>query len=163
MKADEGLQFASIVGAIAWGRCVSDAVRKFLQFQLAVNATAIVITFASSVTGGDENSIMNAVQLLWVNLIMDTFAALALATDPADESLLKRQPEDRNTPIITVASECLTSWLLRVQADGAFDTVTKMIVFQAIYQIIVTLTLHFIGPKALRSITKGDVTDTEFG
>jgi Ca2+-transporting ATPase len=48
---------------------------------------------------------MNAVQLLWVNLIMDTFAALALATDPADDSLLKRKPEPRETPIITVSSE----------------------------------------------------------
>lgn len=92
------------MSAIAWGRCVSDAVRKFLQFQLAVNVTAIIITFVSSVTGGDENSVMNAVQLLWVNLIMDTFAALALATDPADESLLDRKPEPRSHPIITVPS-----------------------------------------------------------
>jgi len=128
--------FASLVGAISWGRCVSDAVRKFLQFQLAVNTTAIVITFVSSVTGGDENSIMNAVQLLWVNLIMDTFAALALATDPADDSLLKRKPEPRETPIITVS-------------------MTKMIIVQAIYQITITLTLHFVGPKILKPITKG--------
>lgn len=104
------------------------------QFQLAVNVTAIIITFVSSVTGGDENSVMNAVQvsrtekprdgnrptlllislltssllclkqLLWVNLIMDTFAALALATDPADRSLLNRKPEPRDAPIISVAS-----------------------------------------------------------
>lgn len=48
---------------------------------------------------------MNAVQLLWVNLIMDTFAALALATDPADDSLLERQPEPREVPIMTVGSK----------------------------------------------------------
>lgn len=93
------------MSAIAWGRCVSDAVRKFLQFQLSVNITAVVITFVSSVTSGEDNSVMNAVQLLWVNLIMDTFAALALATDPADDSLLERQPEPREVPIMTVGSK----------------------------------------------------------
>ncbi|KAH9820589.1 hypothetical protein DFH28DRAFT_1079434 [Melampsora americana] len=77
--------FASIVDAIMWGRCVNDSVKKFLQFQLSVNITAVIITFITSVASDSENSILTAVQLLWVNLIMDTFAALALATDPAME------------------------------------------------------------------------------
>lgn len=70
--------FNSIVKAMAWGRTVNDAVKKFLQFQVTVNITAVFLTFISAVASGDEESVLTAVQLLWVNLIMDTFAALAL-------------------------------------------------------------------------------------
>lgn len=70
--------FRSIVTAIAWGRAVNDAVAKFLQFQITVNITAVVLTFVSSVYSSSNSSVLSAVQLLWVNLIMDTFAALAL-------------------------------------------------------------------------------------
>lgn len=70
--------FRSIITAIAWGRAVNDAVAKFLQFQITVNITAVVLTFVSSVYSSSNRSVLNAVQLLWVNLIMDTFAALAL-------------------------------------------------------------------------------------
>lgn len=70
--------FTSIVKAMSWGRTVNDAVKKFLQFQITVNITAVILTFVSAVASGDENSVLTAVQLLWVNLIMDTFAALAL-------------------------------------------------------------------------------------
>lgn len=70
--------FTSIVKAISWGRTVNDAVKKFLQFQITVNITAVILTFVSAVASGNESSVLSAVQLLWVNLIMDTFAALAL-------------------------------------------------------------------------------------
>jgi P-type Ca2+ transporter type 2C len=70
--------FTSIVKAMSWGRTVNDAVKKFLQFQITVNITAVILTFVSAVASGDESSVLSAVQLLWVNLIMDTFAALAL-------------------------------------------------------------------------------------
>ncbi|KAL6230523.1 hypothetical protein BDW75DRAFT_244725 [Aspergillus navahoensis] len=118
--------FASIVKAIAWGRTVNDAVKKFLQFQLTVNITAVVLTFVSAVANNDEDSVLSAVQLLWVNLIMDTFAALALATDPPSPYVLERKPEPKSAPLIT-----LTMW--------------KMIVGQAIYQLAVTLILNFAG------------------
>jgi Ca2+-transporting ATPase len=74
--------FTSIVKAIAWGRTVNDAVKKFLQFQITVNITAVFLTFVSAVASGSESSVLSAVQLLWVNLIMDTFAALALGKLP---------------------------------------------------------------------------------
>lgn len=80
--------FSSIVRAISWGRCVNDAVKKFLQFQLTVNVTAVILTLVSAVTSDDQQSVLTAVQLLWVNLIMDTLAALALATDPPTPSCL---------------------------------------------------------------------------
>ncbi|KAJ4184422.1 plasma membrane calcium [Fusarium falciforme] len=122
--------FSSIVKALAWGRAINDSVKKFLQFQLTVNITAVFITFISAVSDDEETSVLNAVQLLWVNLIMDTFAALALATDPPTGSLLHREPEPRTAPLITI-----TMW--------------KMIIGQSIYQLIVCFVLWFAGPDFL--------------
>ena len=93
--------FASIVTAVSWGRCVNDSVKKFLQFQISVNITAVLLTFITAVASDEEASVLTAVQLLWVNLIMDTFAALALATDPADPENLKRKPDKTNSPLIS--------------------------------------------------------------
>lgn len=64
--------FASIVSAVMWGRCVNDSVRKFLQFQISVNITAVFITFISAVSSAEEESVLTAVQLLWVNLIVSS-------------------------------------------------------------------------------------------
>ncbi len=62
--------FASIVTALMWGRAVNDAVRKFLQFQLTVNITAVILTFVTAVADPEGRSVLTAVQLLWINLIM---------------------------------------------------------------------------------------------
>jgi len=80
--------FSTILTALKFGRNVYDNVRKFLQFQLTVNVVALFIVFFGSVILKD--SPLNAVQMLWVNLIMDTFAALALATEPPAEDILTR-------------------------------------------------------------------------
>jgi len=122
--------FSSIVKAIMWGRCVNDAVRKFLQFQVSTNVTAVVITFVSAVASTSESSVLSAVQLLWINIIMDTFAALALATDPASEALLDRQPDKKTAPLFSV-------------------NMYKQILIQSTYQIIITLVFHFLGTKIL--------------
>jgi len=116
--------FSSIVKAMMWGRAVNDAVKKFLQFQVTVNITAVLLTFVSAVSSGSEESVLTAVQLLWVNLIMDTMAALALATDPPTPSILDRKPDPKSAPLITV-----TMW--------------KMIFGEAIYQLTITLLLYF--------------------
>ncbi|KAI8647717.1 PMCA-type calcium-translocating P-type ATPase [Parasitella parasitica] len=116
--------FSSIVKAIMWGRCVNDSVKKFLEFQITVNITAVILTFISAVVSHEQKSVLTAVQLLWVNLIMDTFAALALATDPPTEELLERGPESRSSPLIT-----FKMW--------------KMIIGQAIFQIVVTVVLLY--------------------
>ena len=71
--------FASIVQAIKWGRNVLSVIRKFLQFQLGINLAAVLITFIGSVVYGV--SPLSTVQLLWINLIMDSFGAVALASD----------------------------------------------------------------------------------
>ncbi|KAL1626429.1 plasma membrane calcium [Neofusicoccum ribis] len=122
--------FASILTALMWGRAVNDAVRKFLQFQLTVNITAVILTFVSSVSDSEMRSVLTAVQLLWINLIMDSLAALALATDPPTEEILNRKPPARSAPLISIVM-----W--------------KMIIGQAIFQLAVTLILHFGGPKFL--------------
>ncbi|KAG5354130.1 hypothetical protein C0989_007491 [Termitomyces sp. Mn162] len=132
--------FASIVKAIMWGRCVNDAVRKFLQFQLSTNVTAVVITFVSAVASTEEASVLTAVQLLWINIIMDTFAALALATDPASESLLDRHPDKKTTPLFTT-------------------DMYKQIFIQSIYQIIVILIFHFLGLRILGLKLTGNSQD----
>lgn len=70
--------FQSIVRSIVWGRNVYLSIRKFLQFQLTVNVVAVVITLISAAI--IKQSLFTAVQMLWINLIMDSLAALALAT-----------------------------------------------------------------------------------
>lgn len=122
--------FSSIVKAIMWGRSVNDAVSKFLQFQITVNITAVVLAFVSAVSSPDMHSVLSAVQLLWVNLIMDTFAALALATDAPTEKILDRPPVPKRAALITT-----NMW--------------KMVIGQAIYQLAVTFTLYFAGAKIL--------------
>lgn len=94
--------FKSMVHAIAWARSVGDSVRKFLQFQLTINITAVILTFVSSLISNSRQSVLNSVQLLWVNLIMDLFAILALATDPPLRSQQNRRPPPRSRALINV-------------------------------------------------------------
>ena len=116
--------FASIITAVKWGRNIYVNVRKFLQFQLTVNCVAMFIVFLGGVVLGD--SPLTAVQMLWVNLIMDTFAALALATEPPSESLLTEKPYERNEQIVTAVM-----W--------------RNIIGQGLYQATVLVTLLFAG------------------
>jgi Ca2+-transporting ATPase len=122
--------FSSIVNAIMWGRCVNDAVRKFLQFQISTNVTAVVITFVWALASSAEEGLLSAVQLLWINIIMDTFAALALATDPISPVLLNRKPDRKTDPLFTV-------------------NMLKQILGQAYYQIVIILLFHFLGSQIL--------------
>lgn len=101
-----------------------------VQFQLTVNVTAVVLTFVSAVASATGESVLNAVQLLWVNLIMDTFAALALATDPPSRTVLDRKPDRKSAALITIG-------------------MAKMIIGQAICQLAITLVLNFAGGQLL--------------
>jgi len=91
--------FGSLVTSIKWGRNVYDSIRKFLQFQLTANIVAIFMALIGGIFLGD--SPLNSVQMLWVNLIMDTFAAMALATEPPKEDIIKGKPYPKNDNIIT--------------------------------------------------------------
>lgn len=93
--------FTSIVKAVSWGRNVFDSIRKFLQFQLTVNVVAVALAFFGAIFNEHGESMLTPVQMLWVNLIMDTMAALALATDDPKPELLKRKPYGKNASLIT--------------------------------------------------------------
>ncbi|RMC22749.1 hypothetical protein DUI87_00249 [Hirundo rustica rustica] len=143
--------FSSIVKAVMWGRNVYDSIAKFLQFQLTVNVVAVIVAFTGACitqvsspgltwAGGTwpgvivafigacitQDSPLKAVQMLWVNLIMDTLASLALATEPPTEALLLRRPYGRDHPLVS-------------------GTMLRNILGHAAYQLLVIFTLLFAG------------------
>ncbi|RHY15750.1 hypothetical protein DYB35_005576 [Aphanomyces astaci] len=118
--------FTSIVNAVKWGRNVYDSISKFLQFQLTVNLVAITLAVLGAVA--IEESPLSAVQLLWVNLIMDTFASLALATEKPTQALLERKPYPRTQPLLSAM-------------------MMKHLVGQAVFQLVVLVVLLFVGEK----------------
>ncbi|KAM6306840.1 plasma membrane calcium-transporting ATPase 1 isoform 4-T4 [Podargus strigoides] len=118
--------FTSIVKAVMWGRNVYDSISKFLQFQLTVNVVAVIVAFTGACI--TQDSPLKAVQMLWVNLIMDTLASLALATEPPTEALLLRKPYGRNKPLIS-------------------RTMMKNILGHAFYQLVVVFILLFAGER----------------
>ncbi|CAL4933429.1 unnamed protein product [Urochloa decumbens] len=116
--------FDTVVTATRWGRCVFNNIQKFIQFQLTVNVAALVINFVSALTSGKMP--LTTVQLLWVNLIMDTMGALALATDKPTKSLMRRPPIGRTAPLISNAM-----W--------------RNLAAQAAFQVAVLLALQYRG------------------
>ncbi|TYZ61116.1 hypothetical protein PybrP1_005092 [[Pythium] brassicae (nom. inval.)] len=114
----------SIVRAIMWGRNVYDAIAKFLQFQLTVIAVAVVLASVGGVAL--QRSPITAVQILWVNLIMDAFASLALATEPPTPALLARKPYPRDRALVS-------------------RKMAKHIAGHAAFQLVLLLVLTFYG------------------
>lgn len=120
--------FSSVVKVVRWGRSVYANIQKFIQFQLTVNVVALVINFVAAVSSGAVP--LTAVQLLWVNLIMDTMGALALATESPTDDLMERDPVGRKEPLIT-------------------NVMWRNIFGQAVYQIVILLTLNYAGNQIL--------------
>ncbi|XP_071805419.1 plasma membrane calcium-transporting ATPase 3-like [Asterias amurensis] len=118
--------FTSIVKAVMWGRNVYDSISKFLQFQLTVNLVAVIVAFSGACIIND--SPLRAIQMLWVNLIMDSFASLALATELPTPSLLNRRPYGRTKALIS-------------------KIMIKSILGHAVYQLVVIFTILFAGPS----------------
>ncbi|XP_047314416.1 putative calcium-transporting ATPase 11, plasma membrane-type, partial [Impatiens glandulifera] len=121
--------FKTIVNVAKWGRAVYLNIQKFVQFQLTVNVVALVLNFASACITGSAP--LTAVQLLWVNLIMDTLGALALATEPPHDGLMQRPPVGRGESFIT-------------------KIMWRNILGQSAYQLIVLGLLTFDGKNILR-------------
>ena len=121
--------FSSIVTAIIYGRNIYDNIRKFLQFQLSVNFCACLIVFICACIGNETP--LTPIQMLWVNLIMDSLGSLALATEPPYEELLKRAPTKRSESIIN-------------------GRMWKHISIQSLIQIIVLLILYLIAPDFIK-------------
>ncbi|KAL8095357.1 putative calcium-transporting ATPase 11, plasma membrane-type [Apium graveolens] len=120
--------FSTIVNVAKWGRAVYINIQKFVQFQLTVNVVALMINFISACISGSAP--LTAVQLLWVNLIMDTLGALALATEPPHDGLMSRPPVGRGVSFITRAM-----W--------------RNIAGQSVYQMAVLFVFNFAGKQIL--------------
>jgi Ca2+-transporting ATPase len=130
--------FASIVKAVRWGRSIKENIRKFLSFQLTINIVALTLTFVSACTSGGRSELpLKPVQLLWVNLIMDSFAALALATEPPTDKLMLQKPQGRAAPLITP-----TMWINMVG-----HAVFQIAVLLALTQVPATTQLFEMSPK----------------
>jgi len=114
--------FASIVTAAKWGRNVFDSIQKFLQFQLTVNIAICVLSLITAFI--DMEKPLTVLQLLWLNLIMDSLASLALASEPPTEAQLKRPPVNRSASIIT-------------------EQMWFNMLGQSVYQVIVVIILMF--------------------
>ncbi|KAK4285439.1 hypothetical protein QN277_002135 [Acacia crassicarpa] len=121
--------FTTILNVIRWGRSVYVNVQKFVQFQLTVNVVALILNFVSACVSGSAP--LTAVQMLWVNMIMDTLGALALATEPPHDGLMKRPPIGRNVRLIT-------------------GIMWRNIIGQSLYQLAVLLVLKFRGRQILK-------------
>jgi len=133
--------FMSVVNSVKWGRNVYSSIRKFLQFQITVNVVALVVSIVGALTV--EDSPLTAVQMLWVNLIMDSLAALALATEQPTEDLFESKPFGRNESIIN-------------------SDMYATIVSQTVYQVAVLLVLLYLGPSIFdieESFGKDDWTE----
>lgn len=119
-------KFSSIVRAIMWGRSVYDNIRKFLQFQLTVNVVALCVVFIGACAGFEPP--LNAVMMLWVNLIMDSFGALALGTEAPTPALLERKPYKINSSLVS-----RPMW--------------RNIAVQSTFQLILLMVILFRGPS----------------
>jgi len=129
--------FASIVTAAKWGRNVYASIQKFLQFQLTVNISAVITALVGAFAY--QTSPLAAIQLLWVNLLMDSLASLALASEPPVDALLQKPPVNRTDSMIT-------------------KHMWANMIGQATYQVAVVMTLLFAGPELL-NVEQGNVVE----
>lgn len=127
--------FGSIVRAVVWGRNVYDNIRCFLQFQLTVNVVAVISAMIGALT--IQQSPLTSVQLLWVNMIMDSMASLALATDPPTDKHLERKPYKKTEFIIT-------------------KIMFKQIFGQAVLQIGLMFSMMFTGENFLPEFSSSE-------
>ena len=126
--------FKSIVRAVIWGRNIYDNIRSFLQFQITVNIVAVICAMVGAIT--IQQSPLTSVQLLWVNLIMDSFASLALATDPPTDEHLNRKPYKKTDFIIE-------------------KRMWKHIIGQSLLQIIILFVMMYAGEWFLPEFGSG--------
>ena len=121
--------FSSIVTAIKYGRNVIDNLRKFIQFQLVINLTVCSFIVICSLIGSQTP--IKSIQMLWIDLIMDSLATLTLATEPPYDGLLKRKPTKRNENIINT-------------------TMIKHVCCQTALQFLILMTIYLFGPRFIK-------------
>ena len=123
--------FRSIVTAVMWGRSLYKNIQRFVMFQLTINFTALLVVLIGAFMG--TTLPLTVTQMLWVNIIMDTFAALALASLPADPNVMNEKPRPVGQFIITrpiwtsilgygtAFVVFLLAMLLRIEITGGMD------------------------------------------
>lgn len=127
--------FATIVKAIKWGRGIYENFQRFIQFQLTVNVVAFVTVITAEVMGYAMP--FTALQLLWVNIIMDGPPALTLGLEPPREHLLERKPIKRNASIVT------KDMLFKILSNGLFQVTA----------LIMLIDMHLLGGTAAQQST----------
>ena len=121
--------FSSLVIAIIYGRNIYDNIRKFLQFQLTVNFCACLLVFICACIGNETP--LTTIQMLWINLIMDSLGSLALATEPPYEELLHREPTRKEESIIN-------------------GKMWKHIGFQSVIELVLLIFLYLYAPHFIK-------------
>ena len=121
--------FSSIVTAIKYGRNVIDNLRKFIQFQLVINLTVCSFIVICSCIGSQTP--IRSIQMLWIDLIMDSLATLTLATEPPHDGLLQRKPTKRNENIIN-------------------STMIKHVCCQTFLQFFILMGIYLFGPHFIK-------------
>ena len=121
--------FSSLVIAIIYGRNIYDNIRKFLQFQLTVNFCACLLVFICACVGNETP--LTTIQMLWINLIMDSLGSLALATEPPYEELLNREPTKKEESIIN-------------------GKMWKHIIIQSLVELILLILLYLYAPEFIK-------------
>ncbi len=94
--------FSTIVKAVHWGRSLYENIQRFIQFQLTINVSALAITFLGILIF-DVKAPFTVLQLLWINVIMDTFASIALCSEPPRPGVMRLPPKKRDESIVTPA------------------------------------------------------------
>jgi Ca2+-transporting ATPase len=92
--------FSTIVKAVHWGRSLYENIQRFIQFQLTINISALVIAFLGPLVFGVKAP-FTVLQLLWINVIMDTFASIALCSEPPRPGVMRVPPKRKDESIVT--------------------------------------------------------------
>ena len=132
--------FSSIVSAIKYGRNIIDNLRKFIQFQLVINLTVCSFIVICSCIGSQTP--IKSIQMLWIDLIMDSLATLTLTTEPPHDGLLSRKPTKRTENIIT-------------------KNMIKHVSLQTGLQFVILMTIYLFGPRFIQEQDLGRIAENE--
>ena len=139
--------FSSINKAIMWGRSLYLNIQRFIIFQMTINLCACLIVLLGSFIGLDPP--LTVTQMLWVNLIMDTFAAMALSSLPADKKVLYDKPRDPHSHIIN------RKMLARIVGVGAIFFVMLAGLWQLLWHTDITCVKDLLKPENIRIFITG--------
>ena len=132
--------FSSIVSAIKYGRNIIDNLRKFIQFQLVINLTVCSFIVVCSCIGSQTP--IKSIQMLWIDLIMDSLATLTLTTEPPHDGLLRRKPTKRYENIIT-------------------SSMIKHVSLQTILQFTILMVIYLFGPNFIQEQNLARIAENE--